>query len=347
MYGRRRSVLLEHLLVAFSLLYHAVVAIRTALYSAGLLNSRSLPCRVISVGNLTLGGTGKTPTVIQIAKLLADLGKRPVVLSRGYGRTNENEIVVVSDGDGIRVDALQGGDEPLLMASRLPGIPVIAGKDRFAAGMLAWERFRPNAAILDDGFQHLRLKRDLNIVLIDASDPFGNGKLFPTGILREPLTALRRADAVLITRTDGGSQEGSLTERIREHTQAPIFTAQQAPVSLTEIQNNAQGSLKTLRGHRVLAFTGIARPSVFFSMLQDLGALVLDTISYPDHYRYQGTDLSEVSRRARAAGAEMIITTEKDAVKFTNMDTSGIWSLGIEQKVRETEAWERLVKGMA
>jgi tetraacyldisaccharide 4'-kinase len=159
---------------------------------------------VISVGNITLGGTGKTPAVIQIAKVLQGLGKRVAVISRGYGRKNEDEVLVVSDGRNVKTDPRLFGDEPVLIASSLPGAAVIVGADRYRAGQAALDQFRPDVLILDDGYQHVRLKRDLNIVLIDAADPFGSGRLFPAGILREPLQELARADVVLITNAGGG-----------------------------------------------------------------------------------------------------------------------------------------------
>lgn len=342
-YGRKRSAWLGPVLLALSVLYGMAVRLRRFFYQQKVFRTRSLPCPVISVGNITLGGTGKTPAVIQIAKLLQGKGKRPVVLSRGYGGKSGSRPLVVSDGSAIAVDAHKGGDEPVLIASKIPGVPVVVGADRHTAGMLAMERFRPDVLMLDDGFQHVRLKRDLNIALVDAGDPFGNGRLFPAGILREPLSALRRADIVLITRADRAKDLGSLRAEVRRKSGARIFTARQAPVDLADDRTGATRPLSALRGAPVLAFCGIARPASFFSLLRDLGAVVKAGLSYPDHYPYRDPDLATITRKAAEEKVEMIVTTEKDAVRLRELAPQGIWSLRIEQRVSEAEEWEKMV----
>jgi tetraacyldisaccharide 4'-kinase len=346
MYGKKRSFWLSPVLLLCSALYGLVVRLRRVLYQLHVFRTRSLPCRVISVGNITLGGTGKTPVVIQISKLLSRRGKRPVVISRGYGRGEENELLVVSDGRKIAVDAGRGGDEPFLIASKLPGVPVVVGADRYRAGMLAIERFRPDVLVLDDGYQHVRLGRDLNIALLDASDPFGNGRLFPAGILREPLSALNRADIVLITRADGAADPESLKTVVHRISGATIFTSRQVPVDLVDDMTGATRPLTALRGASVLAFSGIARPASFFSLLRDLGAVVRTELRYPDHYRYVASDLDAITRRATDEKLDMIITTEKDAVRLRPLKPKGIWSLRIEQQIVEAEEWERMVLGI-
>jgi tetraacyldisaccharide 4'-kinase len=196
-------------------MYRTAVLMRNALYKRGTLKTRKLPCRVISIGNLTLGGTGKTPMVVAVAGFLSENRKRPAVVSRGYGRQDETRILVVSDGRSLLVDARTGGDEPVLIGSKLSDVPVVVGNKRYEAAQYALKLFNPDIVILDDGFQHLQLRRDLDIVLVDAADPFGNGKLFPAGILREPVTALRRAHAVVITRADASGSVEELRENIR------------------------------------------------------------------------------------------------------------------------------------
>ncbi|HWR73120.1 MAG TPA: tetraacyldisaccharide 4'-kinase, partial [Nitrospirota bacterium] len=193
------------------------------------------------------------------------------------------------------------------------------------------------------GYQHVRLKRDLNIVLIDADDPFGNGRLFPAGILREPLQALARADVVLITRADKGREFNAVRRVIERYTAAPVFTASHIPAGLKDIMTGDEKSLSTLRGMPLLAFSGIARPQAFFSLLRELDASVKKELPFPDHYPYRSEDLDRIRCMAREAAADMIITTEKDAVRLRGLDPSGVWSLRIEQMVREKDAWNAVV----
>ncbi|HEY6011949.1 MAG TPA: tetraacyldisaccharide 4'-kinase [Nitrospirota bacterium] len=347
MYGRRRSPFWEAVLFVLSVLYGIVIRVRAGLYRLHLFTRRELPCSVISVGNVTLGGTGKTPTVVHVAGLLQKKQRCPAVVSRGYGRENEAEIMVVSDGLSVLVDTKQGGDEPVLMGLKLPGVPVVVGRKRYRAGQEALQRFHPDAIILDDGFQHVQLKRSLDIVLVDAVNPFGNGKLFPAGILREPVSSLNRAHAVLITNADKVKDFGPLKEIIRRATHAKIFTSRQIPVDLVDCCSGETKPLSVLRGTRVLAFSGIARPASFHALLRSLGADIAGEKTYPDHYDFRKSDLADVFKEAADRSVSMIITTEKDVVRLRKLKPDGIWVLRIELSVTEQEAWEEfLLQGL-
>jgi tetraacyldisaccharide 4'-kinase len=344
MYGRRRSAFLEAALFFLSLCYRAALLLRAAGYRLGFLRSRRLPVRVISVGNITLGGTGKSPTAVNIASLFLSRGMHPVIVSRGYGRKDEKVVEVVSDGaSGTVLGPDAAGDEPAMMARRLPGVPVVVGSDRYRAGVTAVARFHPDVIVLDDGYQHRRLRRDLDVVLIDASDPFGNSRLFPAGILREPLGALRRADIVLITQVDRASSLEALKQDIGRHTGAPVVTARYAPADIVDITTGEKRPSTALRGTRVFAFAGIARPEAFFSLLRSLGAQVTGVRAYQDHYRYTRSDLAGIFPAAVDSNATMIVTTEKDAVRLRNMVPEGIWALRVNLEVLERETWESVL----
>jgi tetraacyldisaccharide 4'-kinase len=340
MYGRTRSLLLGPVLAALSALYGAAVSLRTVLYQRGILKGHTLPCPVISIGNVTLGGTGKTPMVLAVAGFFAKKGRHPAVVSRGYGRNNESETLVVSDGVTVFTNSRQGGDEPVLMGSKLAGVPVIVGAGRYEAALFALERFKSDLVILDDGFQHLKLRRDRDIVLVDAGDPFGNEKLFPAGILRERVASLKRAQAVVITRADTAREIETLKGRIRSITRAQVFTSVQRPVDLVDCRAGSPKPLSVLRGATVLVFSGIARPATFLAMVGSLGASIGEACAYPDHYEYRKSDLAEVYKKAADHRASMIVTTEKDAVRLRELKPDGIWALRIELVVAEREEWE-------
>ncbi len=345
MYGRKSSRFLGALLFFLSLIYGVILWLRAGAYAAGLLKTKRLPCRVISVGNITLGGTGKTPTVINIAGLMQQHGRRPLVLSRGYGRQDDSVTAVVSDGVSLVLDAAAAGDEPALIANRLLRVPVVVGSDRCGAGTFAVERFHPDCIILDDGFQHIRLERDLNIALIDASDPFGRGMLFPAGILREPLSALERADVVIITRVEQAGDVVSLKETIRRHTAARIFTARYAPRDLVDSATGDTRPLTALSGAAVFAFAGIARPESLASLLGSLGAVVKGSAWFPDHHPYTMPDLARVFQSAADRNAAMVVTTEKDSVRLKGMASAGVWALRIDLEVLEKASWEEVLLG--
>jgi len=321
------------------------VRIRLTAYAKGLFRTQRLPCRVISVGNISLGGTGKTPTVINIAGLLAMHGKRPVVLSRGYGRADESQVAVVSDGASFIADPSSGGDEPVLIAMRLPQVPVVVGSDRHRAGTFALDRFHSDVVLLDDGFQHIRLGRDLNIALIDGADPFGNGKLFPAGILREPLDALNRADIVIITREDQAADLVALKKTIRKYTTARIFCARYVPRDVVNVKSGETMPLTSLHGAALFAFAGIARPGSLVSLLGSLGADVKGLRSFPDHHPYSSAELEELVEKASDSKADMLMTTEKDGVRIRGMAPASLWALRIDLDVLERDAWEKSVVG--
>jgi tetraacyldisaccharide 4'-kinase len=347
MQGKRTSFFWGAFLSVLSALYGASLYLRRIFFGLHIFNRKKISCPVISVGNITLGGTGKTPTVIQIAQLLARNNKHPVVISRGYGRREEADIIVVSDGRSTIVDTQTGGDEPVLIASKLPGLPVVVGKKRYEAALLALQRFNPDVVILDDGFQHVQLKRDLDIVLLDSGNPFGNGKLFPAGILREPLGALRRAHGVLFTKIDSTTDIMALKEAVRRNTSAPIFTSQQVPIDLIDYHSNDIKPLSALRGSKVLALSGIARPDSFTRLLTSLGADIVATCTYSDHFNYQKSDLASVFQKAADEKISIIVTTEKDAIRLTNLHAEGVWALRIELSITEKKEWEQfLLEGL-
>ena len=307
---------LKLLLAPFALLYGMALRVRALLYRAGILAIRRLPCPVISIGNLTVGGTGKTPVTILLARELQHRGCRVAVLSRGYGGSLEGQVAVVSDGESLLLGPEQAGDEPYLLARSVAGLIVVIGSDRYQAGLMALERFRPDVVLLDDGFQHIRLYRDLNILLLDATRPFGNGWTVPLGMLREPCTALKRADLALFTRCHD-------TERLP----ALTLPTSRSYHRLTGFQLVATGNvvpLEQLQQGRVAAFAGIAEPSAFFEALRQIGIAPVATLSLPDHEPYHAAGLEQIEHLVASAAPDWLITTEKDGVKLQGGDR--IWN---------------------
>jgi tetraacyldisaccharide 4'-kinase len=301
------------LLSPLSLLFGAAAKTRRRLYAKGFLKSNELDAKVISVGNITVGGTGKTPLVAYIAKILAQNGEKVCILTRGYGRENANERLLVSDGEKILANVKKSGDEPFELAEKLLGISaVLADKNRVSAGNWAIKNLGITAFILDDGFQHIQLKRDLDIVCIDAANPFGNGKLLPTGTLREPLESLNRADAIVITRmnlTENGKRKTeNLIEEIKNFTAAPIF-----------ISRNRTNRKSKIEDQKCLAFCGLGNPENFFSQLRQDKINLVATKTFRDHYGYSQQDADEIVRIAKQNNAEILLTTAKDAVKLRDL----------------------------
>jgi len=328
------------LLQPLSYLYEAGVRTRLGLYRAGALRSRSLPCSVISVGNITAGGSGKTPLTMYIARYLMKRGARVVIVSRGYGGSLKG-LGVVSNGAGeILLGAAEAGDEPLLMARSLRGVPVVVGADRFAAGTLAIKEFSPTVIILDDGFQHIRLFRDLNILLVDGSVPLTGARLLPAGPLREPLSAIKRADMVLVKGGSLNDYDKELLGRYNFRATGFVYMAG----GVTDLETNESLTLADLKGVPLMAIAGIARPESFFTTLKDSGLKVVGTISYSDHYPYKAEDISVISEKMKTSGAEAFITTEKDGVKLSPLLRGGGlagYALSIDVRLKEKSVFKR------
>jgi lipopolysaccharide heptosyltransferase II/tetraacyldisaccharide 4'-kinase len=308
---------------------------RRALYEAGLLRVHRLPAPVISVGNLTAGGTGKTPLVIFLARQLKEQGRRPAILSRGYGGLRRG-VTRVSDGRQIYAKPPEVGDESYLLARSLPGVPVYTGSDRYAAGLAAWQDLRPDLFLLDDGFQHFRLYRDLDLVLLDAAAPFGSGRLLPAGPLREPPAVLAAAQVLILTRFEPGHQANLRALRERFPGQA-VLTAALRPCAAKRFPGGDPGPPEALRGQRLLAFAGLARPEVFAQTLKDLGVDLAGFGRFPDHYPYRDQDRQDLLQGAAASGAAALVTTAKDWARLGE-DWTGplpLWVLEVEAHLED------------
>jgi len=329
-------------LYLLSLPYGWAVRTRSLLYSLQLLKTRTLSCPVISVGNITVGGTGKTPLVMALAKGLMDRGIPIAILSRGYKRTKTSEPVV-SDGRNIFLSPEESGDEPFLMAQVCRGVPVLVGKDRFSNGRVAFRQFDIKGLLLDDGYQHLPLRRDLDILLIDSHLGFGDDHLLPRGILREPLSHLRRAHLFLLTKVEDLKTSQSIEKKIHEiHPRADVFHSHYQPVSLVNIQGKGE-ELASLKGKKVLALSGIANPDSFSTLLRKCGAEIVREAIFPDHHVYLSGDLSSIKEKSQ--GVDCIVTTEKDMLKLRKLgiDHLPIRALRIEMKIWEEEAFFKRV----
>lgn len=303
-------------------LYELGVRLRVALYEQGYLKTRRLDTVVISVGNITVGGTGKTPVVEYICRYLAQECYEVAVLTRGYGRKNSSRpIVVVSERGRVVAEVDEAGDEPLMLARKLAGVSVVVGADRYQSGLLVVERFGSDVLVLDDGFQHLRLERDLNILVLDATDLFGGGQVVPLGRLREPIYGLRRADAVVVTRSDRDFDRDLLFNILDGlGMNLPIFYSYHDFVGLKDLRTAAPIALRRLNGARVAALCALGRPSVFLEDLQAYRAEVVTTAFFPDHHSYRQEEIDRVVAEATAKGAEFIVTTEKDLPKLQGIN---------------------------
>ncbi|HQZ83544.1 MAG TPA: tetraacyldisaccharide 4'-kinase [Pyrinomonadaceae bacterium] len=279
----------------------------------------SLPARTISIGNLTTGGTGKTPLVIKCAEILAGRGKRVCILTRGYGRKSKGRVLV-SNGREILEDVLTAGDEPVEMANRLlKKAVVVADADRAAAAAWTKDEFGVNVFVLDDAFQHRQAARDVNIVCIDATDPFGGGKLLPAGRLREPVESLSRADAVVITRAGSRDLADIKAEILRVAPSVPIFEARAKIVGLRELRASVGTSIAHKKG---FAFCGIGSPENFFSQLERENYDLAGRKSFRDHHKYAPADVKHLEASAGKTGASYFLTTAKDAVKLAELSFS-------------------------
>ncbi len=352
-YGRRRGrlvIIYQYLLYFLSKIFSAIVQTRLLLYKNRILRANYLGCLVVVVGNLTVGGTGKTPVVEKFARSLADRGRKVAILSRGYKSKKEPfwkvwwrmithgeppPPKVVSDGKNILLDSEHAGDEPYMLAKNLPGVVVVVDKNRVKAGFFAIKKFGVDTLILDDGFQYLRLKGQLNLLLVDKTNPFGSGNLLPRGILREPVKHIRRASYVFITKSNGRKDREleALIDRYKPG--AEIIDCEHKPQYLQEVNGQGRLELSTLKGKKIGAFSGIAVPESFELFLRDLGADVRYNQRFLDHHRFTEKELKQLFAKVKVAALDMVVTTEKDAVRISPDFIPGVpfYYLRLEVKI--------------
>mgnify|MGYP000053719630 FL=1 len=317
--------LLLALLRGMSYLYEFGVSCKLAMYNSGIMHKEKLPCCVISIGNITVGGTGKTPTAQKMAGIVKAMGYRVVILNRGYRSHWGKEIGVVSNGEKIFMTAYEAGDEAYLMAKTLPGIPVIIGKNRAVTGRYAVEKMNAEVIIMDDGYQHWQLERDLDVVLVDTLNMFGNGCVLPRGTLREPLENLSRGNIFLLTKTDQSSKLSRIQLRntiAKYNAGAPVVESIHHPKNFVEIADWYKGisnnyrDLEELRGKNVMVFSAIGNPSSFEQTLSSIGLNILEAVRYPDHHDYGMLEMQYINERASSLNAVAMVATAKDAVKI-------------------------------
>ena len=303
---------LFRVLNALSFFYSALMRLRSRCYSSGWLSSKELGCRAVSIGNLTLGGTGKTPMTLWLARMLKERGHRPAILSRGYKGTFQGSVKVVSDGQRVLLSPESAGDEPVMMADRLKDVPVLVGANRYSSGLYAIQQFDADVLLLDDGYQHLSLRRDCNILLLDYANPFGNGLVFPSGHLREPAESIERADLICFTRCpeEGSLSIGDFPLNIKK----PLVKTRPRLSAWVSLDTGERLPPEGLCGEPVLAFCGIARPEDFQRLLDKAGVRTVSKVDFPDHHFYSQHDLIRI--RHGLGNARCIATTEKDAVKI-------------------------------
>jgi tetraacyldisaccharide 4'-kinase len=306
-------------LYIFSIFYGLGYYSRLFLYRSGIFKPKKPKSKVISIGNITLGGTGKTPLVIYLSQKLKERKIKVSVLTRGYKRKKKELIELVEENKNS-ISWVEVGDEPYLLASRLHDVPVMVSKDRRTSGVCAEKKYQAEVLILDDGFQYWSLSRDLNIVVIDSLNPFGNSKLFPAGILREPLSSLKRADILVLTKFDQISNKHELIRTLRTYNQDAHMV--ESVYKVNSIETWLGHSLveeKNLQGKKCLAFSGIGNPVSFEKSLKLLKVEVLKHHQFPDHFFYQKRDILNLEKEAGKLGADFMITTEKDSVRIPIM----------------------------
>lgn len=365
---------MSSLLIPFGKIYGRVMDARNALYDRGIFRAYDLGARTISVGNLTTGGTGKTPLVAMIAEILAERGETVCILTRGYGRKNVSERVLVSDGKSVLVDAKNGGDEPVELARKLVGkATVIADADRVSAGKWGKEKFGVTVFILDDGFQHRRVKRDLDIVCIDATYPFG-GHVIPAGRLREPFENLKRADVIVITRANLVEEIENLRSQISNlHPEAQIFLAYntvkkvlplnefQAITESDDAKSENDVGWERLRNEgdlrnaddrvRIAAFCALGSPGNFFNQIdKEFGKESMNEFDFsirkkfPDHRFYSQEDVDRLEKQATECSIDVLVTTAKDAVKLSELEFKiPCYVIEIEPEIDDAEAFKDLL----
>jgi len=344
--GRRegkRATVLRGILRVLSWIFILIVQVRLWLYRHRIIRANTLGCQVISVGNLTVGGTGKTPVVEVFARNLQQQGRKVAILSRGYKSKElpflqkmtqrittgkiETPPRVVSDGKRLLLDSHTAGDEPYMLASNLPEVSVVVDKDRVKAGKYAIKELGCDTLILDDGFQYLKLGHRLDIALVDQTNPFGGGHLLPRGLLREPMRNIKRAGFIFITKctTEGAPELKEQLRRMNPH--AEISECRHAPKFLKDVFGETVYDLDWLKGKKIAAVSGIAVPESFENALRSFGAEIVYTRRFSDHHRFTQQEVINTINRSIKRGADAILTTEKDAVRFPFVDRRDIPTL--------------------
>jgi tetraacyldisaccharide 4'-kinase len=361
-----RANALKFVLGGFARLYERAVQTRLGLYRRRLLRAQELGCPVVSIGNLTVGGTGKTPVAEMLARELQLRGRRVAILSRGYksvprpfmqrlrSRLSKNLDLfpprIVSDGDQVLLDSRRAGDEPHMLAKNLPGVCVLVDKDRVKSGLHALRHFDSDLLLLDDGLQYQRLRHRLDIVLVDRQSPFGNEHLLPRGTLREPPGNLRRASYIIVTRS-GAEPDDKLLARLRRlNRTAAIIECNHAPRHWEDIRTGAKFPLDHLRGRHVGAMSGIARPESFEEGVRELGAIVEITKAFADHHRFTKKEILRFLEWCDRRSLDALVTTEKDAVRFPEIDNPPVPMLFLRVEIeilRGREHWEELLGRLA
>lgn len=339
------SRVLTFLAAPFSELYGLGARLRRRLYRQGWFKTRTLPAPVVSVGNLTVGGTGKTPLTASLARWFQAQGLRVAVLSRGYGG-RRREVTCLADGERLYYKPPVVGEEAFWLARHLPGVLVYTGASRHAAGLAAWQDHRPDLFLLDDGFQHLPLARDLDILLLDAGAPLGNGRLLPAGPLREVPATLGLADALVLTRFSRSQHQEHLDHLRRLFPELPIFTAVIEPQGVRGFPGGESQPLEVLRGLAALAFAGLARPRVFQETLIGLGVDLRAFRAFPDHHVFTSEELAALVRQARSLGCQALITTSKDWARLGEdwPQDFPLLVLEVAARVDPEPAWQDFLK---
>jgi len=332
-------------LLPLAWLYECGIFLRNLFFDLRLFRIERVGVPVISVGNITAGGTGKTPIVELVAKTIERLNLRSAIVSRGYGRTSRG-LKVVSDGATILSTVRESGDEAFQLATRLSKTAIVVDEQRVRGARHAIEKLKANAVVLDDGFQHRSVHRDLDIVLIDAAHSPFQTEMLPAGFRREPLSALKRADVVIITKVSPEKDIGRLVELIRSRSTAPILTSSYRVTSFRRAKTRFRVDLNSVRGKHAAAFCGIGQPESFKQSLEGIGIHVDSLIVFTDHHWYSSSDLQRIVAEQEKWKAEFIVTTEKDFVRIANQeyfDTSPFFYVEVEAEIQQKEEWDKLI----
>lgn len=335
-------------LVPFSWLYGCGVVLRNICFNRKVFRIDRINVPVISVGNISAGGTGKTPVVESIARTLNERNVRTAIVSRGYRRTTHG-MVVVSDGTTVKATASESGDEPFQLAMRLPQTVVVVDTQRVRGAKYAVTNLGVKAIVLDDGFQHRAIHRDLDVVVIDASHSPFTMSMLPAGYRRETLTSLKRADAVLLTKVKPSTNVEEVKEQIRKYSDAKIFTSTFTVAAFRRAKTKFSVNLNSVRGKKAVAFCGIGQPESFRKSLEEIGVYVSSVLPFKDHHRYSRTDLRRISEEQVRLSAEYVVTTEKDIARLSAtaiesfLEKIPLFYIEMKTEIDQRKEWETMI----